>query len=210
MVAGGYAVSHLEKRVQPVGSGLVRPHHAEIRGAQIELHDVPQEAAQHAGGFGNRGARLGNIHRVMREIGQHQVFQQQAAVGVRVGAHAALAAGRQIRQFGDQLALGIEQLFRPVALHPFFEYPDVLRLRRHVGDRHLVRAPRSFDRQAIHYFGTGPALGSAQHHHRPNARRSWKPCARAPCWIARISSIAVSSVAAMSWCIAAGSSPSTK
>ena len=57
--------------------------------------------------------------------------------------------------------------------------------------------------------GPGPALGRAQHDHRPAGRRRM-PSSRACRWISAISSSASSSVAAMSWCMSAGSSPSTK
>ena len=40
--------------------------------------------------------------------------------------------------------------------------------------------------------------------------RSWKPCVRASRWISRMRSTTRSSVAAISWCISGGSSPSTK
>ena len=40
--------------------------------------------------------------------------------------------------------------------------------------------------------------------------RVWPPSSRARRWIAAISSSTSSSVAAISWCIVAGSSPSTK
>jgi hypothetical protein len=40
--------------------------------------------------------------------------------------------------------------------------------------------------------------------------RFLKPFARASRWMRRMSAVTVSSVAAMSWCILSGSSPSTK
>ena len=83
----------------------------------------------------------GTFDRVVAEVGQAQVAQQQAAVGVRVGAHAALAARRQLRELGQQPALVVEQLLRPVALHPLFEDAHVLGLLVHLAQRHLVRAP---------------------------------------------------------------------
>ena len=38
----------------------------------------------------------------------------------------------------------------------------------HAGERHLMRAERAFDRCAVDFFGTRPALGRAQHDHRPD------------------------------------------
>ena len=67
------------------------------------------------------GARLPHVHRVVAEIGQLQVLAQQAAVGVRVGAHAPRALRRQRPQLRHQPAIGVEQLLRLVAAHPVFE-----------------------------------------------------------------------------------------
>ncbi len=43
----------------------------------------------------------------------------------------------------------------------------MFRLRRRIGNRHLVRAEAPFDLLAIHHPGASPALGRAQHDHRP-------------------------------------------
>ena len=67
------AVGDLEHGIEPVGRRLVRAHDAEVEGCEIELHDVPQELAGHAGGFGGGGARLGDRHRVAGEIGHGEI-----------------------------------------------------------------------------------------------------------------------------------------
>ena len=41
---------------------------------------------------------LGHVHGVVAKIGQLQILEQQAAVGMRVGAHPALASRRAVRQ----------------------------------------------------------------------------------------------------------------
>ena len=64
---------------------------------------------------------LGTFDRVVAEVGHLQVPEQEAAVGVRVVAHAAVALRRQLGEFGFELALGVEQFLRLVALHPLFE-----------------------------------------------------------------------------------------
>ena len=59
-----------------------------------------------------------HVDRVVAEIGQPQILQQQAAVGVRVRAHAALALRRELGELRAQPAALVEELLRPVALQP--------------------------------------------------------------------------------------------
>ncbi len=114
-----------------------------------------------------RGAALGNRDRVLPEIGELQVLAQHAAVGVRIGAHATRALGCQLAKLGDQPAVGVEQFLGPVALEPSLEQLQTLGVGAHVGDRHLVRAPRTLGLVPLDLFRTGPALGRSQHDHRP-------------------------------------------
>ena len=86
---------------------------------------------------------------------------------MRVGAHAPLALRRQRLQLGAQAAVGIEQLLGLVAAQPVLEQLQVRRVAAHVGERHLVRAPRALDLVAADLLRSGPALGRAQHDHRP-------------------------------------------
>ena len=117
--------------------------------------------------FGRGRAGRRHLDRVVAEVRQSQIAQQQAAIGVRVGAHAPLAAGRQLGQLGTQPAVVVEQLFRPVALHPVFEDAHVLGLVVHLAHRHLMRAPVILGLLAVDFLRAGPALGRAQHDHRP-------------------------------------------
>ena len=68
---------------------------------EVQLHDVAQELA-HGRASPRRRLRpgCGNVDGVVAEVGQSQVAQQQAAVGVRIGAHAALALRRQLGELG--------------------------------------------------------------------------------------------------------------
>ena len=93
-------------------------------------------------------ARRGHVDRVVAEIRHPQVAQQNAAVGVRIRAHAPLARGRQLRQFRLQAAPLIEELLRPIALHPGFELLEMVRMRGIHRKRHLVRTEGAFDLQA--------------------------------------------------------------
>ena len=106
------------------------------------------------------------VERIVAEVRQAQVAQQQTAVGVRVGADAVVALGREFAQLGNQAAVLVEQLFRVVAAQPVVQNLQVLGLIHH--DRHLMRAEAALDLLAVHHLGAGPALGGAQHDHRPD------------------------------------------
>ena len=67
-------------------------------------------------------------HRVVAEVRKPQVLQQQAAVGVRVGAHPALALRREREHVVARRAVLVEQLLGPVRAHPGLELREVLRV----------------------------------------------------------------------------------
>ena len=152
----------------------------------------------------------GTLDGVVAEVGQAQVAKQQAAVGVRVGAHAALPSGAQLGQLGPEPAGVVEQLLGPVALHPLFEDADVARVVVHLAHRHLVRAPvvLAF---ACRRSPSGQVQPLGERRTIMGQRgRALKPSRRASAWMRWISATTASSVAAISWCIASGSWPSTK
>ena len=90
----------------------------------------------------------------------------------------------------------VEQLVGLVAAQPVFQLLQMRRVVAHLGERHLVRAPEAFHLLAVHFFRAGPALGRAQHDHRP-ARPPGFAAARASCWMRRISSTHCSIAAAI-------------
>ena len=98
-----------------------------------------------------------------------------------------VALGREFGQLREQPAVVVEQFLGLVALHPFFQHLQMLGFVRQLGQRHLVRAPGAFHRLAVHFLRPGPALGRAQNDHRPARPLRNAVCARASCWIARIS-----------------------
>lgn len=61
----------------------------------------------------------------------------------------------------------IEQLFRPVAPHPFFQDLQVFGF-LHVRHRHLVGAPGALHGFPVHEFRPRPALRSAHDNHGPD------------------------------------------
>ena len=86
---------------------------------------------------------------------------------------------------------------RPVAEHPVLELLEMFGILE-IGDRHLMRAPGAFDRLAVDEFRAGPALGRAEHDHRPARalRRLGAPAVRAALWISRMRARIASSVPA--------------
>ena len=103
--------------------------------------------------------RRRHVDRVLAEIRHPQVAEQDAAVGVGIGAHAPVARGRKFGQFRFQAPLLVEQLLRPVAPQPVLQQLEVLGMGGRVGERHLVRTESALDLQAVDHLGPGPALG---------------------------------------------------
>ena len=128
---------------------------------------------------------------------------------MRIGAHPAGALRGELGQFGPQAALAVEQFLGLVALHPLFEDLHMVRVLVHVAHRHLMRAPVAFGALAVDLLRAGPPLG-VRRTIIGQSGRFVKPFARASVLMRWISPMTVSSVAAISWCIACGSSPSTK
>ena len=113
------------------------------------------------------GTGFGHIDSVISEIRQAQFAQQQSTIGVRVSAHATVALRGKLGQLRAKPAAVIEELFRSIAFHPLFEEAHMGRVLVHLAHRNLVRAPVILGALAIDLFRTGPALGCAQHDHRP-------------------------------------------
>ena len=104
------AVRHLEGGSPAIRGRFVRAKDAE--GARIPSDHVADQLALDAGGFGVHCAGLRHLHRVVAEIRQAQIAQEQAAVGVGIGAHPALALRSEVGKFGMQFAGFVEQLPR--------------------------------------------------------------------------------------------------
>ena len=158
-------VGHLEDVAEPVGRRLIRPEQPEVR--RVGPDHVAQPVAEHPGRFRHPRARRADRHGVVPEVGQPELTQQQAAVGVRVRAHPPLAARGQRGQLGHQRTGAVEQLFRPVRAQPRLKLCQVLRVVAGPDDRDLVRPPRPLHRQPVHDLGPGPPLRRAQDDGRP-------------------------------------------
>ena len=146
---------------------LIRTEDTEIALVLVQLGHVAQELAQHERVLDLNRAGRRHIDRVVVEVRHAQVAQQNAAVGVRIGAHPAVALRRQLGQFRHEPAILVEQFLGLVALHPAFEQLDMIGMVGIDQQRHLVRSEGALDLQAVDDFRSGPALGRLEDDHRP-------------------------------------------
>ena len=160
------AVFHLEDRVEAVGVGLVRAEDAEVAAVGVEGEDIPHELTQLRHVLAFPLAVLGDLEGVIAEVRHAQIAQQQTAVAVGIGADAGVALRRESRDLGQQVPVLIEQLLRMVAAQPVLQQGQMLLALLH-GDGHLVGQEVVLDPLAVHHLRAGPALGGAQHDHRP-------------------------------------------
>ena len=154
-----------------------------------------------------RGCRARHVDRVVAEVGQVEVAQQHAAVGVRVGAHPLRRPrARSARDLGTGPA--VARRTAPPAGSSASTARAAARcagFSRGLGERHLVRAPRALDRHAVDLVrarsspsacaarssaSAGARTTAARRAPRPGSRRS----RRTPS----------SSAAASAWCTASG------
>src|SRR6185312_1739762 len=135
--------------------------------AHVESHYIAEKRAEYAGGFGVDCSRRRYVNGIVAESRHYEVLEQEPAVGMRIGAHAACARGRDARDLRNERAIVIEQFFGAVALHPLLEQRDMSRIIRKSGDRYLMRAERSLRLLPVDELGARPALGRTQHDHRP-------------------------------------------
>ncbi len=168
-LAHEHAVRDFEDGIPAIRCRLVGADDAERRG--VARDDVADVFALLARGFRDDAARRLDFDGVVLEIGQAQVAQQDAAVRVRVCAHAPIALRRGGQHVGADRAVLVEQFFRAVAAHPGFELVNVLGL-VHLAHGDLMRTESAFGLLAVDDFRAGPTLRADEHDHRPG---------RAPC-----------------------------
>ncbi len=143
--------------------------------SRVETEDVAQVAAEDARRLGILGAGNLDGHRVVLELRQAQFARQQPAVGVGVRTHAPVARREPVDDVRTRSAVVVEELADRVGPHPPLELREVLGFLAHFRERHLVRAPRALDGEAVDDLRAGPALRCSQHDHRPT-----RPPALAP------------------------------
>ncbi len=160
------AAGRLEQVLQSVRRGLVRAEYSEIPRRRVPAHHFAQKRAHHFGRFTVNTARMDDRHREILESRQAQRPHQRAAIGMRIGAHPAVAHRRQRRDLGAQPAGFVEQFLRSIAPHPVVEKLEMLRLVHR--EWHLMGAPRTFCLETVDQLRASPALQAAQNDHRPN------------------------------------------
>src|SRR5881394_1108927 len=84
--------------IRSFGSGTSQPF-------EIQLHHVAKKFSHRARRLGVGGAGLFHFDGVLAEVGHSQVAQQQAAVAVRIRAHAVLAPGRDFNKLRFEAAI---------------------------------------------------------------------------------------------------------
>ena len=99
--------------VELVGGVLVRAEDAEV--VHVGLHDVAQINAEGTGVFGLERAGLLELHAVVAEIGQAKGALDASAVGVEVGAHAAVAEWARVRGIRRRTFRGRRRVLRASA-----------------------------------------------------------------------------------------------
>ena len=162
LAAGGF-----EDGAEAVGEGFVGAEEAEIFLIVVEFDDVAEEFSEDEGVGGLNGAGGRNGDGVILEIGHTEVAEEEAAVGVGVGAHAAIAFGGEVGEFGFEFAVVVEEFEWFVALEPLFELCEVSRIGSGVGEGDLVSAEGAFVGNTVDLFGAGPAFGAFEDDHGP-------------------------------------------
>src|SRR6185436_15295934 len=105
---------------------------SEVARFRVARDYVAQELAHYARRFSVGRARAWHFDGIVAEVGKIEVFEEQPAVGVRIGAHAAGSRRRELGELGQETSLLVEKLLRPVAAHPLLKQLDTPGL-GHVG-----------------------------------------------------------------------------
>ena len=155
----------LVDRLQFVRGGFVRAEHAEV--SHVRLHHVAQEVPQGRDILGFDASGLIHLQGVIAEVRQTQRLLEDSAIGMRVGAHAAVPGGREFLEFRNQLAILVKQLLGLLVAHPLLEDSQLFGIFLDVGQRHLVGPPKTFEPVTAYFLRCAPAFRRAQHDHRP-------------------------------------------
>ena len=113
---------------EAVGGGFVGAEDAEVFLVHVGLHDGMEQLAENAGRFDILLSAAFDLDGEVAEVGDLERFEQQAAVGVGIHAHAQTALGRNLGEVGAEVALVVEQFFGLVAAHPLFKHAEMVGL----------------------------------------------------------------------------------
>src|SRR5271165_6636520 len=143
------AIGDLKDIAKQVRKRLVRTENAEVPLVLVEARDIAKEFAEHQRVLCADRAGRRDGHRVVAKVRHLQIAQKNSAVGMRVGAHTARALRRKFGELGLQRSVGVEELFRLVALHPAFQELDMVGMRGVNEQGNLMRPKRAFNLQAV-------------------------------------------------------------
>src|SRR5579875_738527 len=155
------AILDAEDIAQTVRVSFVGAEETEVLLLFVAREDIAHHLSQLAGRLVPLGGRFRYLYGIIFYWWNIQINPQFAAVGVRIGAHAPVAAWGQRRQFRQQTTIAVEQFLRLVAAHPLLQHSQVCRVGFDIRDRYLVGAEGIFNRHAIDLFGACPAFGRA-------------------------------------------------
>ena len=178
-----HPVLDVEHGAEPVRVRLVGAREPEVGLLAVAGEHVAEELAEPAGGLVQRASRLRDGHGVLGEVRKVERLEQAPPVRVRVGTHAALPFGGELAELGDETALLVEELVRPVAPHPLLELAQMVRVAP-------VRSPAGPDGRGMclrrgarrrPWGRSSPSVCAARWRATAAALRS--RVARAPSWI---------------------------
>ena len=112
-------VGRLVHRLEAIRGGLVRAEDTKVVG--IPTDDVGEPLSEFLRRLPGRRSGLGDVDRVVAEVGQVEFATQNAPVRVRRSTHPQFADRRERAHEIDGRARFGEQLFGPVRLHPALE-----------------------------------------------------------------------------------------
>src|SRR5664280_628143 len=151
------AFGGLEDGVKTIGIRFIGTEHAKVR--RIHFEDVPEEISQFTRCLGKNLTRSGDIQCIICEVRQSERDQLPPTIHMGIASHAPIPNRRESRQLIDELAIFVEEFLWLIALHPGFKNLEMLGVFTHRSERDLVSPESAFDRNSIHFLGTGPSLG---------------------------------------------------
>ena len=161
-------VGHFKKRFQTIGECFVRTKNTEIPPLVVQRSHIAQETPEHMRVADTAHSRRWHVNRIVTIVGHVQVAEKQAAIGVWIRAHASFTLRCKVGQFRFQAALRREKFFWLVAPQPVLQQLEMFGMGRRVGERHLMRAERAFNLQAIDHLWPCPSFGRLENNHRPS------------------------------------------
>ena len=137
-------------RLEAVSSG---PNTRKLLDGCVQLHDVAKKLPKTRVASEVTVPGLGDLDLIVAKIRHDQIFQQQSAIGVRIRAHSARALRARVPPVPESACHSDRTVPRAGSFSSTLPaLPMRSGLLARSDKRHLVRAPGSFDRLAVHYL----------------------------------------------------------